>query len=270
MKYYKDKTVYITGGSSGLGFKAASILAGMGARVVIFARNSKRLDQAVSQLNEMASGNGRVKGYVLDVSDHKKTESVMKEAVKEIGSPDILIANAGIGSSRYLDDMPFEEFDQVMKVNLYGVRNAIAALLPELKGRRGRIAVVASTAGILPLIGYTAYGTSKFAVIGFVECLRGELKKQGVNMTLFCPPEMDTPLVDEEAKTISAPARMLKSMGGNQKLDRAARILLKAIQGKKFRVIPGWYTRFAVLLHEITGGWFTRFMTDMVVRFSRE
>ena len=140
---------------------------------------------------------------------------VIPQAIKEFGTPDILINSAGIISCDYFGNISYDSFDAVMKINLYGIRNMIAEVLPAMKPRGGHIVIISSAAGLMGMSGYTAYGTSKFALVGFAECLRGELKQQGIHLTIVCPPEVDTPMLLDEMKTISSEIRILKNMSGH-------------------------------------------------------
>lgn len=138
----------------------------------------------------------------VDVADHMDVEENMRSAVKDFGTPDIVVANAGVGYADRFENIPYEEFDALMKTNVYGVRNTIAALLPSVRGRGGHVVIVSSAAGLMGMYGYSAYGTSKFALVGFAESLRSELKPLGIPVTLVCPAEVDTPFVPREAQKL--------------------------------------------------------------------
>ena len=113
----------------------------------------------------------------MNVADHDEVARTVAIAIAEVGAPDIVIAMAGIGGTEEFIDMKYETFDRVIRVNLYGTRNFIAAVLPSMAVRgNGKIVLVGSMGGIIPVYGYTAYGTSKFAVVGLAQCLRYELK----------------------------------------------------------------------------------------------
>ena len=124
----------------------------------------------------------------------------MNTALIEFGAPDILVSNAGIPCAGYFEDISFEFFDATMKTNVYGARNIVAALLPHMKNRDCQIVIVSSGAGLMGLFGYTGYGTSKFALVGFAESLRSELNRYNIAVSLVCPPEVDTPGLAMETK----------------------------------------------------------------------
>ena len=263
-----NKLVFITGGSSGIGLETARLFSSLGSHVAVFARSRERLEQARHDIEKRRrSPSQKISAMSIDVADHADVQEKMPEAVKEFGIPDIVIANAGVGYADRFVDIPYEEFDALMKTNVYGARNTIAALLPFMKGRGGHIVIVSSAAGLMGMFGYTAYGTSKFALVGFAECLRSELKPLGIWVTLVCPAEVDTPFVPMEAERLPPEARILKSFCGLIQPDRVARAIVKGVSKRKFLVIPGILTNIMYVNHRLTGGLATRITSDLVVRF---
>lgn len=258
MNKLKDKKVYITGGSSGIGLESARQIASLGAHVVIFARDREKLETARLEIERQKQDNGqRIKAVQLDVTDHVKVESTLRETVEAFGDPDILIANAGVGCGDLFENISYETFDNVMKTNLYGVRNTISALLPGMKKSGGKITIVASMAGLTGIFGYTAYGTSKFALVGFAQCLRLELKQYNIGVSLLCPPEVETPLLEEEAKTLPPESRIFKDSGGILTVEDAGKAVIKAVTGKKFMHVPGLKAKLGYLM--------TRFLPQKLV-----
>ena len=241
MKDFTDKNVYITGGSSGIGLSTANLLAASGANVLIFARTKERLEAAVGGIERhRASTTQRISSMQLDVSDNKKVRAVMAEAVKQFGPPDLLINCAGRAYPHYFEDISYEQFDETMKTNLYGIWNTTAALVPVMKQRGGHIVNVSSMAGFVGVFGYTDYSASKFGIIGFSEALRSELRGHGIAVSVLCPPDTDTPgfatentTKPEETREISKSAKVLPA-------DEVARQLIKGIKKDTFIIIPGF------------------------------
>ncbi len=268
MQDFHDKLVYITGGSSGIGLETARLFSSLGAHVAVFARNAKRLELARLDIERhRRSPSQTISAMTMDVADNAEVQKKIPLAVKEFGLPDIAIANAGVGYADCFMNIPYEEFDALMKTNVYGVRNTIAAVLPFMKDRGGHIVIVSSAAGLMGMYGYTLYGTSKFALVGFAECLRSELKPLGIPVTLVCPAEVDTPFVPREAETIPPEARAVKSFCGRIRPDRVARAIVKGVSKKRFLMIPGILTNIIYVNHRLTGGLATRFTTDLIVKF---
>ena len=266
MKKFTGKNVYITGGSSGIGLAIARLLAAEGAHLLLFSRGAARLEEARKEIGALAAGEGqRVAAMALDVGDHRAVARVMGRAVRDFGPPDILITSAGIGSADYFDNITHDAFDAVMRTNLYGTRNAVAALLGHLESRRGHVVIISSIAGYLGMFGYTAYGTSKFALTGFAECLRSELKPRGVRLTLACPPETDTPFLIEESKTIPPESRALKNMAGTLDAAFVAERIIRGVRKNRYLVIPGFLAKLVCLTQRFSPGWLSRGIADITV-----
>ena len=174
-------------------------------------------------------------------------------AIAEAGVPDVLINMAGIGGAAQLVDMEFETFDRMIKINLYGTRNIVEAVLPAMLARgNGKIVLVGSMGGIIPVYGYTAYGSSKFAVVGLAQCLRYELKPLGISVACFCPGEVETPGLAAERKTLHPASAALKKIGGTIPVEAAVRGLVKGIEHDEAMIIPGWKVKFTYWMHRIT------------------
>ena len=271
MEYFKHKYVCITGGSSGIGLEAACKLAACGAHVAIFGREEKRLQTARKKI-EAAGISPEQSIYTLsmDISDHADVEMKIARTVQEFGVPNILINSAGMGHADYFEQVTYDIFDQVVRTNLYGTRNVIAALVPFMKTRGGHIVNVSSMIGLIGLFGYSTYGASKFALVGFSECLRMDLKRYNIHVSVFCPPEVDTPMTDLMLKTSPPESRALVKMTGLMRAEKAADALLKGIQKKNFLIIPGYMANNSYFYKRVFPA-LTRLVMDMVVaRASRK
>jgi short-subunit dehydrogenase len=268
MVYFANKLVFITGGSSGIGLALARKLFSCGANLIIIARNSAKLEDARRDIEQFKVSSGQfIRCLSADVSNSADLSRVIPQAMQEFGTLDILINSAGIINCDYFENISFESFDAIMKINLYGTRNMIAEVLPAMKPRGGHIVIISSAAGLMGMCGYTAYGTSKFALVGFAECLRGELKKQGIHLTVVCPPEVETPMLFDEMKTIPSEIRILKNMSGQLRTELVAARVLQAVAGKKFMVVPGFRTKWLWYIQRLTPAWF-RFSSDMIIKWA--
>lgn len=263
------KVVYITGGSSGIGLETAKEFASLGAHVAVFARDESRLQTACREIEAYRkTPSQRVAFASMDVADNADVAEKVSRMVRDMGAPDIAVANAGIGYADRFEAIPFEAFDRVMKTNVYGVRNFVAASLPYMKPGSA-VVIVSSAAGLMGMYGYTAYGTSKFALVGFAECLRAELKTEGISVVLVCPAEVDTPFIAKEAEHIPMESRVVKSFCGRIHPKRVAAAIAKAAASRRFLVIPGFLANTMYAIHRLTGGCMTRHASDMVISLVR-
>lgn len=244
----QGKNVYISGGSSGIGLATASRCVRAGANVVIFARDKARLAEAEASLRAASAPGARVAALSLDVADPEATTRVLGEAAKSHGAPFLVVNSAGIGGAKAFIDESFAKFDQRMKVNVYGVRNVIAALVPSMLGNgEGHIVNVSSLAGLIGVFGFTSYAASKFAVVGFSEALRTELKPKNIWVSVYCPPDVDTPMLAAEMEDKPAETIALSANAGLMSADDAAAALLDGVRRKRFLVIPGTQSRLVHL-----------------------
>lgn len=267
LKDFYNQTVYITGGSSGIGLGIARLMVSKGAHVVLFARNPEKLERACNEMmNVKQDLSQRITAMPVDITDMKNVSRNMEEAVKQFGKPDILVNCAGIIKADYFENISYEDFDAVMKTNVYGARNMIAALLPAMKEKGGHIVNVSSAAGLMGMFSYTAYSTSKFALVGFSDCLRSEMKRHNIDVSVVCPPEVKTPMNQEEAKTIPPEALAVKRLAGVLEPEYVARAVIKGILKKKFLIIPGFKCRFLYITQKCSPGWLSRAISDASIR----
>jgi NAD(P)-dependent dehydrogenase (short-subunit alcohol dehydrogenase family) len=265
MTTISGKTFYITGGTRGIGLATARALAARGAHVLLMSREPDA-DALAEVASARASADQRVAHLCLDVADRAAVVSTIARAQAEFGAPEMVIHGAGIGGVREFSDMEFEEFDRVIRVNLYGTRHLVEAVLPAmLCNGRGKIVLIGSMGGYVPVYGYTAYGTSKFAVVGFAQCLRYELRPRGVEVACFCPGEVDTPGLADERLSVHPAARALKSIGGTIGADAAARALIRGIERDRFLIVAGLRVRIVHWLFRLTPLPLWNAITDAIV-----
>lgn len=120
------------------------------------------------------------------------------------------------------------------------------------------------------LFGYTAYGTSKFALVGFSECLRSELKRYNIAVSVVCPPDVKTPMTEKEAKTIPPEGHAVKMLAGSLKPEYVAKVIVKGIAKRKFLIIPGHTANALYLFQRYFGGGLSRAISDFVIRLARK
>jgi len=248
-------TAYITGAGSGIGLEMARRYARQGTNLALF---DLRFNDSVRQEFETTCEQygGSLSLAEGDVTDAASLAQRVSEANKAVGEPDLVLHCAGINLTGPFTKIPDGEFEKVVNVNLMGTYNLVRAVLPLLQSRARssaqspRLVVIASMAGLVGNYGYASYCASKFGVIGLAQTLRMELKPEGIRVQVICPPEVDTPMVHEEHKTIHPVTLKLKLMAGALSLDEAIDGIMKGMQGRGFLIIPGvkakltyWMTR---------------------------
>lgn len=237
---------YVTGGGSGIGLRVAELLAARGADLALF--DLRLPDEAVRRVEAAGAGRGgSVHGYLADVADAGAVAAAFAAAAGAIGPPDLVFHAAGISCPRAFADLAQEDFERVVRVNLFGSRNVAAAALPLLRPG-SKLAFVASFAAIAPGYGYTAYGSAKAGVLALAEALRSELAPRGIAVAVVCPPEVATPLVEWSRTVRPAPTERLTRFAGSLGLDEACRAILRGLDGRAFLVIPGRRAKLAYLL----------------------
>ncbi len=265
MKSYSGKTVYITGGSSGIGLAAAKQFAAAGANVAIFSRGRQRLDAALPLIEAAKTSAGQnFLAVQLDVGNHTEVDAKMVETVRSFGVPDVLVNCAGVAWCHYLEQTPYEEFERMMMTDFFGVRNAVTALVPFMKERGGNIVNVASILGVVGVFGYSAYCPSKFAVIGFSEVLRAELKKYNIRVSVLCPPDTDTPQLVEENRTKPPETKAISGNVGLKQPEEVAAAMIKGMEQGKLMIVPGFMNWLTWTMKRLWPGFVFSFMDSDV------
>ena len=242
---WQGKNVYITGGSSGIGLAAAKQFFSLGAHVIIIARKKEGLHAALDEIERLrVSERQRATSISLDVSDNAAVSEKMVRAATVFGTPHVLINSAGIAYPDYFEKISYERFRETIEINLFGIRNMCACLIPYMKSTRGHIVNISSIAGFIGIFGYTAYSASKFAVMGFSESLRGEMKPYDITVSVLCPPDTDTPQLAQENKTKPAETRAIAGNAGLMSPQAVAKAMIRGMEQGKFIIIPGRHGKF--------------------------
>ncbi len=184
------KTALITGGSKGIGYAVAAALIENNWNTVITARNQSELEMAANTLN--ALGKGRAIGIVADVRDYPSLEKAVNTATSEFVSLDCVVANAGVGIFKPVQDLTLEDWNTVIDTNLTGVFYTIKAAIPALEKSQGYIFNISSLAGKNAFAGAAAYNASKFGLNGFSEAIMLDLRALGIKVTQIMPGSVAT------------------------------------------------------------------------------
>ncbi|WP_140486009.1 SDR family oxidoreductase [Flavobacterium sp. GSA192] len=190
----KNKVVVITGASSGLGEAAAKHLAELGATVVLGARRFNKIEKLAKDIQEVG---GKSLAISVDVTNLEQVKKMVDTAVQQFGRVDVIINNAGIMPLSPMDRINVAEWDTMIDVNIKGVLNGIAAVLPYMKEQKsGQIINTSSVAGHKIFNGSAVYSATKYAVRALTEGLRMEVKQYNIRTTIVCPGAVKTELLE--------------------------------------------------------------------------
>jgi NADP-dependent 3-hydroxy acid dehydrogenase YdfG len=193
MSGIQGKVIAITGASSGIGEAAALLLAGRGAKVVVGARRTDRLETLVAAI---AAKGGEARARAVDVARRADVQAFVDFAKAEFGGVDVIINNAGVMPLAPMVALKVDEWDRMIDVNIRGVLNGIAAVLPDMKARgSGQIINVASVAAHLVVPTAAVYCGTKYAVWAISEGLRQE--NPDIRVTIISPGVVATELGDD-------------------------------------------------------------------------
>jgi 3-dehydrosphinganine reductase len=238
IRNYEGRLVLITGGSSGIGLALARLLAGEGARVWLLARHKEKLEAAVASL---PTAKGQTHGYVTaDVTSWDRVHAAVRRIHEGPGVPDVLINAAGASHPAYLKETSLDIFRSMMELNYFGTVHTVQAALPAMVERgSGYIVNFSSMAGFMAVFGYAAYVPSKYAVRGFSDSLRVELKPAGIRVSVVFPPDTDTPGMENENKT--KPYETLEAFSSKlETADHVAHRILQSMKRGRYAILPGF------------------------------
>ncbi|XP_073134864.1 3-dehydrosphinganine reductase TSC10A [Henckelia pumila] len=232
----KNRHVFITGGSSGIGLALAHQCAQDGAEVTLLARSVSKLEEAKQSI-KLATGRD-VRVFSADVRDYE----AVKRVVDEVAPIDVLVCNHGVYVPQELAEQELEEIRFMIDVNLTGTFHLIKAALPGMKKNRaekgpGSIAIMSSQAGQVGIYGYTAYSASKFGLKGLAEALQQEVIADNIHVSLIFPPDTETPGFAEETKRRPQLTSIIAASSGAMKADEVARKSLNGIKSATF-IVP--------------------------------
>ncbi|HSN94617.1 MAG TPA: SDR family oxidoreductase [Anaerolineaceae bacterium] len=269
---YQGKLALITGGSSGIGFEVVKNLYNQGCSIIILARNKEKLDFAE---NLLTSQNNNLEQYVwtysVDVADFEKVQAVADKIISSAGIPDFIFNCAGVARPGYVEELPIEVYKWTMDIDYHGTVNVTKAFLPALiKRGSGHIINVSSMAGVIGAFGYTAYSGAKFAVRGFTDTLRAELKCKDINVSIVFPPDTDTPQLAWE--TQYKPAETAILAGSDRPLSAAtvAEVILRDVAKNKYVIVPGTNAKLMYALASHLGGLIYPIMDMLVMDAKRK
>ena len=185
----KDKVAYITGGTKGIGFGIAQVLLKHGIKVAVSGRKQEDAEEAARILSD---DDTKVFGIASDVKNFEDQKTAVSEIVKKFGRLDYVIANAGLGIFKPVDEMSLEDWNDMIDTNLTGVFHTMKASVDELKKSEGYFISIASLAGTNFFEKGSGYNASKFGVVGFTQAAMIDLRKYNIKVSTIMPGSVST------------------------------------------------------------------------------
>lgn len=225
----ENKVVIITGASSGIGAATAKQIAGQGAKVVLGARRETKLQQLAEEIQQAG---GQAAYRVTDVVNPEDSEQLVQLAQDTFGGVDAIFLNAGLMPNSPLSKLKTDEWHSMVDVNIKGVLNGIAAVLPTFTSQKsGHVIATSSVAGLKAYPGGAVYGATKWAVRDLMEVLRMESAQEGTNIrtaTIY-PAAINTELLDTitDENTAEGATEVYKQYGITP--DRIANVVAFAL-----------------------------------------
>lgn len=247
MTQITGKVAVVTGAASGIGQATACLLAAEGARLAITDVDSKGLEQTAEKIR--AAG-GEVSTYLVDVADKDAVYAFADQIAADMGGADIVLNNAGVAQMARVEDLTYEDFEWVMNIDFWGMVYGTKAFLPQLQAKGGgHILNVSSIFGMISVPTQAAYNSAKFAIRGFTEALRLELKDTDISVSSIHPGGIKTNIV-RNARFLQSTSvgEREEAVSGFDKLarttpEKAAQTIVKGIKKNKPRILIGFDAR---------------------------
>ena len=269
---FVDQHAIITGGSSGIGRATARLLTRRGAHVSIIARRQELLDETLAEIEPLRQRpDQRLQARSADVSDWEQARETLAALTGDGHPPDILINAAGYAHPGYCEELPLDVFHTTMDVDFFGTLHPIKAALPAMMERHsGYIVNFSSVAGFLGVFGYTAYSAAKFAVRGFSDVLRAEMKPHGIHVSVIFPPDTDTPQLHYENQFKPLETRRIAGAAKALTADQVAQALVRGIERRQVYILPSFDSKLYFLLTNAGIGLFRWYSDRIVAKASQE
>jgi 3-dehydrosphinganine reductase len=237
----------------------------------MLARREAPLEEALTEVQGAAVNSEQRFGIIpADVSIQEQVEKAIAWVSAENGVPDLVVNSAGITRPGYIQELDVPIFRDMMEVNYFGTVYVVKCILPDMIRRgSGTIVNISSMAGLVGVFGYTAYGASKYAVRGFTDALRAEVKGLGIHVSIVYPPDTDTPQLEYDNLHKPPETKFLSSLNSVQTADRVATSILDGIRKKRYIILPGLDNKITYWLISLAGTMTYPVMDWLVARTRR-
>lgn len=264
---YTGKVVLITGGSSGIGLALAKEFAARSAFVCLAARHEDLLQAALATLQVNEPG-GKL-AFPVDVRHPEEVAELVEKVTCQAGVPDIVINSAGVAHPGYVQELDLEIYHWMMDVNYFGTVHVDKAVLPAMLQRgSGYIVNIGSVASKIGVFGYTAYSGSKYAVAGFSDVLRMEVKPYGIHVSIVYPMDTDTAQLAYENQYKPAELKYLLPKMGVVPAEKVARSILKGMDRQRYEIYPDFGGYLVSTISRLSGSGFYSIL-DLLLKRSK-
>jgi NAD(P)-dependent dehydrogenase (short-subunit alcohol dehydrogenase family) len=232
---FSGHVVWITGATAGIGRELARVFAAEGADVAVSGRRRDRLDELAG---EIESRGRRALAVPCDVAEESQIAAAVDAVVDHFGRLDVAVANAGFGIYGRIEEVTGEEWRRQFAVNVIGLALTARYALPHLRQTKGRVVLVGSVAGMLPVPHTGAYGASKAAVVSIGRTLAAELHGSGVSCTSVHPGFVDSEITRVDNSGVFHPDRReTRPRLLMWPTERAARVMVNAIHRRRRELV---------------------------------
>ncbi len=245
---FNGKVAIVTGASSGIGRAICFELAAAGANISLAARKKEPLEKLAGEL-------APAKSLVCptDVSNNRMAEELAQKTLEEFGRIDYIFNCAGVFRAGGFGELDNEAISEMVDVNLLGTVYCIRTVIPQMRKQgSGHIVNISSLGGKYPFPGSTGYSAGKYAVVGFSNALRHELKPEGIHLTVVYPSFVRSPLLDAHLPAVQN--SLFFRLTGNYKPQQLAAAIIKAVAKKKRELVAPSFTRLTVPLYGLFPG----------------
>ncbi len=228
-------TAWVTGGGSGIGRALALELARRGADVAVSGRRVDRLAEVAQEVEALGR---RGLPVPCDVTDEEQVARAAEAVVHHLGKLDVAVANAGFGVMGGIETLTAEDWRRQLDTNVVGVALTAKHALPHLRATQGRLGLVGSVAGFLPVPKSGAYVASKYAVRAIGQTLAVELVGTGVSVTLLHPGFVESEIAQVDNQGVHHPERAdPRPRQLMWKTEDAARVMVDAVEARKLELV---------------------------------
>lgn len=249
-KHWENKWIVISGGSSGIGLALAKRLAAAGSHLWLVARREDHLQAALNEIQSQAQSSSQQFGYTsADLTVADQAQKTAAEVLARAGRVDVLINSVGAAHPGYVQELSLDVFQWMMAANYFAPLHLTKALLPAMLAQRsGHIINIASAAALLGVFGYSAYSAAKYALVGFTEVLRAEMKSYDIRVSIVYPPDTETPQLEYENRFKPPETKAISGTAAALSADQVAQAILHQAEQGRYAIYPSWDVRLIAWL----------------------